>query len=228
MFGGAVPDAMLATIRLLSTLWDEEGVRCRGRPSHPRGGHAPLRRGAAAGGDRPAGSTRPIGRGELLSRIWNQPSITVTGIDYASVAAASNTLHPEVSVVISARVAPGQDARDAYEALRVHLEAHAPFGAQLEFRDVDCGQGFLSEPGWASGPARAALAEGFGVEPVDLGVGGSIPFIAELAGGFPDAAILVTAVMDPQGSPHSPNESLHLATFEHAILSEAILLADLA
>ena len=29
------------------------------------------------------------------------------------------------------------------------------------------------------------------------------------------------------GSPHSPNESLHLETFEHAILSEALLLARL-
>jgi len=38
----------------------------------------------------------------------------------------------------------------------------------------------------------------------------------------------VTAVLDPQGSPHSPNESLHLATFEHAILSEALLLVRLA
>jgi len=63
---------------------------------------------------------------------------------------------------------------------------------------------------------------------VDLGVGGSIPFIADLAQEFPDAAILVTAVLDPPGSPHSPNESLHLATFEHAILSEALLLARLA
>ncbi|MFT4110399.1 M20/M25/M40 family metallo-hydrolase [Propionicimonas sp.] len=228
MFGGAVPDAMLATIRLLSTLWDAdgsvavEGLRIR-ESATPAYDEARLREET----DLPA-STHPIGKGELLSRIWNQPSITVTGIDYASVATASNTLHPEVSVVISARVAPGQDAREAYAALRRHLEAHAPFGARLEFSDVDCGQGFLAEPGWVSGPARSALAEGFGVEPVDLGVGGSIPFIAELAREFPGAAILVTAVMDPQGSPHAPDESLHLATFEHAILSEAILLADLA
>ncbi len=44
MFGGAVPDAMMATIRLLSTLWDAEGsvaveglLGARGRaPSTPR------------------------------------------------------------------------------------------------------------------------------------------------------------------------------------------------
>ena len=227
MFGGAVPDAMLATIKLLATLWDDEGaVAVDGLASHdaptPR-----VRRGPAAGGDRPAAGNRPIGRGELLARIWNQPSITITGVDYATTAAASNTLHPEVSVVVSARVAPGQDAGEAFEALRAHLVAHAPFGAELEFDDVDCGQGFLAADGWGMELGREALAQGYGVEPVDIGVGGSIPFIADLAREFPDAAVLVTAVLDPQGSPHSPNESLHLETFQHAILAEALLLARL-
>ena len=45
----------------------------------------------------------------------------------------------------------------------------------------------------ATGPAyaaaRAAFAEAWdGVEPVDMGVGGSIPFIAAFHEAFPDAA----------------------------------------
>lgn len=228
MFGGAVPDAMLATIKLLATLWDDDGTvvvpgLARREAATPAYDERRLREET----DLPE-TTRPIGSGDLLSRIWNQPSITVTGVDYASVAAASNTLYPEVAVVVSARVAPGQDAREAFEAIRAHLEAHAPFGAQLEFSDVDCGQGFLAPEGWGTELGRAALADGYGVEPVDIGVGGSIPFISDLAQEFPDAAILVTAVLDPQGSPHSPNESLHLQTFQNAILSEALLLARLA
>ena len=132
------------------------------------------------------------------------------------------------SVVISARVAPNQAPGEAYRALRAHLLAKAPFGAELTFSEVDLGEGFLAGEGWATEQARSALREGYGVAPVDLGVGGSIPFIADLAREFPEAAILVTAVLDPQGSPHSPNESLHLETFEHAILAEALLLAGLA
>ena len=227
MFGGAVPDAMLAAIRLLDTLWDERGsvvVPGLARRDAPTPAYAEARLREET--DLPAG-TRPIGSGPLLDRLWNQPSITVTGIDFPGTDAASNTLNPEVSVVISARVAPGQDARQAYEALRAHLLQHVPFGAELEFSEVDCGQGFLASDSWGLQLGRAALAEGFGVEPVDVGVGGSIPFIAELAEEFPDAAILVTAVLDPPAAPHSPNESLHLATFEHAILSEALLLASL-
>ena len=229
MFGGAVPDAMLAAITLLATLWDETGsVVVAGLATHdaptPDGyDEARLR----AETDLPD-HARPIGTGDILARMWHQPSITVTGIDYASVDAASNTLHPEVSVVVSARVAPGQDSREAYEALRAHLLVHAPFGAELEFADVDCGQAFLATEGWGLELGRRALADGYGVEPVDQGVGGSIPFIADLAREFPDASVLLTAVLDPMGAPHSPNESLHLETFEHAILSEALLLARLA
>ncbi|WP_292833262.1 dipeptidase [Microbacterium sp.] len=228
MFGGAVPDAMMATIALLSTLWDRDGaVAVAGLTE--RDGETPtyteetLRSEAGL----PVG-VRPIGRGSILSRIWNKPSVTVTGIDAPSVKNASNTLSPQVAVVISSRVAPGQPAQEAYAALETHLRAHAPFGAQLTFSDVDCGDSFLVEPsGWAVAQARAALARGYGVDPVDIGVGGSIPFISDLVREFPEAQILVTGVEDPHARAHSPNESLHVATFRRALLSEALLLESL-
>ncbi|HAJ17415.1 MAG TPA: dipeptidase, partial [Microbacterium sp.] len=74
---------------------------------------------------------------------------------------------------------------------------------------------------------REALTEGYGVDPVDIGVGGSIPFIADLVREFPGAQILVTGVEDPHSRAHSPNESLHLETFRHALISEALLLEKL-
>jgi acetylornithine deacetylase/succinyl-diaminopimelate desuccinylase-like protein len=228
MFGGAVPDAMLATVTLLSTLWDADGAVAVPGLSE-RDAHTPdyseetLRSEAGL----PAGVS-PIGRDSILSRIWNKPSITVTGIDFPSVTNASNTLTPELSVVISARIAPGQPAREAFEAIRSHLEANAPFGARLSFRDIDCGDPFLVDTsGWAVEQARTALQDGYGVEPVDIGVGGSIPFIADLVREFEGAQILVTGVEDPHARAHSPNESLHLETFRRALISEALLLESL-
>lgn len=229
MFGGAVPDATMAAVKLLATLWDDTGaVAVHGlferHSDTPEYTEATLRDEAGL----PAG-VQPVGTGTILSRIWNKPSITITGIDATSVAAASNTLAPEISVVISARVAPGQGAREAYEAIEAHLRAHAPFGAELTFADVDCGNAFLVDTsGWAVGDAREALAEGYGVEPVDIGVGGSIPFIADLVETFPGAQILVTGVEDPHTRAHSPNESLHVDTFRSAAISEALLLAKVA
>lgn len=228
MFGGAVPDAMMATVKLLASLWDEDGaVAVAGMTERdaatPEYSEATLRDEAGL----PDGVS-PIGRGTILSRIWNKPSITVTGIDATSVAAASNTLAPEITVVVSARVAPGQPARAAYEAIEAHLRAHVPFGAHLTFSDVDLGDGFLVDTsGWAIDTVRGAMQDGYGVEPVDIGVGGSIPFIADLVREFPAAQILVTGVEDPHTRAHSPNESLHLETFTNAVVSEALLLERL-
>ncbi len=228
MFGGAVPDAMMATVKLLATLWDEDGaVSVDGLAERdaetPAYSEETLRDEAGL----PAGVS-PVGRGTILSRIWNKPSITVTGIDAPSVANASNTLTPAVSVVISARIAPGQPAREAYAAIEAHLRAHAPFGAQLTFSDQDYGDAFLVDTsGWAVATALEAMHEAYGVEPVKIGVGGSIPFIADLVREFPEAQILVTGVEDPHARAHSPNESLHLETFRNAVLAEALLLEKL-
>ncbi|HCS61330.1 MAG TPA: dipeptidase [Microbacterium sp.] len=226
MFGGAVPDAMMATVRLLSTLWDDDGaVAVEGLAQRdaatPEYSEETLREetGLLPG-------VSPVGRDSILSRIWNKPAVSIIGIDSTSVAAASNTLLPEATVVISARVAPGQSGEDAYQALEEHLRAHAPFGAELTFSDVDLGDGFLVDTsGWAVALTRQAMADGYGADPVDLGVGGSIPFIADLVREFPAAQILVTGVEDPHSRAHSPNESLHLDTFRHAVATEALMLA---
>ena len=66
-----------------------------------------------------------------------------------------------------------------------------------------------------------------GAEPVDIGVGGSIPFIAEFLDTFPDAAVLVTGVEDPDTRAHGANEGLHLAEFERVVVAEALLLHNL-
>lgn len=226
MFGGAVPDAMMATVRLLSTLWDADGaVAVDGMTEldapTPEYSEETLRDEAGL-----LPGTTPIGRDSILSRIWNKPAVTVIGIDATSVESASNTLLPEVTVVISARVAPGQSGEEAYAALERHLRAYAPFGAELTFSDADLGNGFLVDTsGWAVALARQAMTDGYGAEAVDLGVGGSIPFIADLVREFPEAQILVTGVEDPHARAHSPNESLHLETFRNAVATEALMLA---
>ncbi len=228
MFGGAVPDAMLAMIRLLATLHNDDGsVAVDGLHSHetetPEYSEDQLR---AETGLLPGVS--PIGRGTILSRIWAQPTITVTGIDAPSVANASNTLAPVISVRVSSRVAPGQAAADAFAALESHLRANSPWGAEVTITEVDKGEAFLVDTsGWAVREAKQAMADAWGCEAVETGIGGSIPFISDLVREFPKAEILVTGVEDPDSRAHSPNESLHLGVFKRAVLSQALLLARL-
>ena len=85
----------------------------------------------------------------------------------------------------------------------------------------------------ASGPAYDAARSAFttawdGTAPVDIGIGGSIPFIATFQEMFPKAAVLVTGVEDPDARAHGPNESLHLGEFARVCLAEALLLRNLA
>lgn len=228
MFGGAVPDAMLALIKLLATLHDKNGaVAVAGLTS--REGQTPayseekLRHEAGL-----LDGVSSIGTGSVLGRLWDSPAITITGIDAPSVMNASNTLSPSVTVKVSARIAPGQNPNDAFDALQSHLETHAPFGAHLEITDVDRGSPFLVDTsGWAVEIVKTAMHEAWGSKPLETGIGGSIPFISDLVEVFPAAQILVTGVEDPESRAHSPNESLHLGVFKRAILTEALLLAKL-
>jgi len=228
MYGGAVPDAMMAAIRTLDSLWNADGsVAVAGLTSReadtPAYDEARLRDEAA-----PLAGTELIGVGSILSRIWDRPAITVTGIDAPTVRNASNTLSPSVRVRVSVRVAPGQSAKAAAVKLEEHLRAHAAFGAQLEFDGWESGEAFLVDTqGWAVSDALATMEEGWGAAPVLVGVGGSIPFIAELNEVYPGAQILVTGVEDPDSRAHSPNESVHLPSFQRAILAELLLLARL-
>jgi acetylornithine deacetylase/succinyl-diaminopimelate desuccinylase-like protein len=229
MFGGAVPDAFQALVRVLDSLWDEHGslavAGLLGRVADPLDYPEDVLRADAGMLD----GVRLVGTGSLTSRLWTKPSLTVVGIDAPSVAAASNTLAGSVRVKLSMRVAPGQDTDAAFEALRGHLLAAAPYGAHVDVVPVEQGRGFA---GPTEGPvydaARWALTTAWGAAPVNMGIGGSIPFIAELAEVYPDAAVLVTGVEDPDTRAHGPDESLHLAEFERACLAETLLLATLS
>jgi acetylornithine deacetylase/succinyl-diaminopimelate desuccinylase-like protein len=228
LWGGVVPDALSVLVRLLASLHDDDGnVAVDG-----------LHEGTAADVDYPPQRVREdsgllegvseIGSGSVPQRLWARPAITIIGVDTTSIAASSNTLIPRARAKVSLRVAPGGDAREHLAALTRHLEQHAPWGAHVTVTPGDIGQPYAID---ASGPvydaARAAFRQAWGNEPVDTGVGGSIPFIAEFAAAFPSAKILVTGVEDPATQAHSINESLHLGVLERAATAEALLLANL-
>ena len=69
-----------------------------------------------------------------------------------------------------------------------------------------------------------SLAEAWGRRALDIGIGGSIPFLADFAELFPEATLLVTGMGDPSSNAHSEDESLHLGDFENACVAEALFL----
>lgn len=228
MFGGAAPDALMALMRLLATMHDADGnVAVTGLATTEAADldYDEARFRAESG---LLDGVSLIGSGSILSRLWTQPSITTIGINAPSVETASNTLLASASAKVSMRVPPSESPQKAFELLKAHLEAHAPWGARVEVELDEMGSGFAAD---AEGPvyelARAAFTDAWGTEPVDIGVGGSIPFVASFAERFPEAAILVTGVEDPDTRAHGANESLHLGEFARTCAAEAIFLARL-
>lgn len=228
VFGGAVPDALTALCRLLATLHDDAGdVAVDGLPSN-----------ASAAPDPAVGVFRSdagllegvqlIGTGSIPERLWHKPAIAVLGMDVPSTAAASNVLLPRARAKVSLRLAPGTDEHAALKLLSDHLTAHSEWGCQVEVTPGSVGGAFaLEATGDVYDKARVAFETAYGNAPVEAGIGGSIPFIAEFARTYPGATVLVTGVGDPASRWHGIDESLHLGMWERACLAEALLLESL-
>ena len=229
MWGGLVPDAVITLSRLIASLHDDDGnLLVEGLVSGPAADvDYPEERLRAESGVGPG--VQWMGSGPKVERLWTQPALSVIGLDAPKVDGSSNTLIPAARARLALRTAPGETSKNAIACLSEHLEKHVPWGAQLSIVVVDTGEPIaLDVTGPAYDSARDAFTEAWGgTEPVDMGVGGSIPFIAEFLDAMPDASVLVTGVEDPDTRAHGANEGLHLAEFEKVLVAEALMLRNL-
>jgi acetylornithine deacetylase/succinyl-diaminopimelate desuccinylase-like protein len=225
MFGGAVPDAIIPMIKVLASLHDDKGnVAVKGLSTY-KFDDLPYTDANLRADSSLLAEVSQIGEGGIMDRIWGKPALTIIGIDVPSVAMSSNTLLPTSSAKVSLRIAPGQDPDEALALLRTHIQENVPFGAVLEFGKTETGKPFLADTsGWAQELAKKSLESAFGNPMVEIGIGGSIPFIADLTEVFPNAQILVTGVEDADSRAHSPNESVHLVGLKNAMIAEALFL----
>jgi acetylornithine deacetylase/succinyl-diaminopimelate desuccinylase-like protein len=229
MLGGPVLDALTSLCRLLATLHDENGdVAVAG-----------LVQGKLAEVDFPESRFRAeagvldgvelSGGGSIGDRMWTRPAISVIALDTTRIEDAANVLVPVARAKVSLRIAPGDNPRRALDALGEHLRSHAEHGARVTVTDGSLGAPCTLDTGKpAFSAAHAAFVEAFGRPPVEVGLGGSIPFIAEFATSYPDAAVLVTGVEDPDSRAHGVDESLHLGQFRNVCFAEALFLERLA
>jgi len=226
--GGAAPDALTTLARLIATLHNEDGTV------------------AVPGLVRTEAETRMseqwwkktfgvtegvqlLGEGSIESRIWMQPSISVLALDAPPVSEAINQLIPVAKAKISMRLAPGQDAETAIAALVSFLEDNAPWGAEVTVTRGAIGDAFLLDTsGSAYDAFKEAFSEAWGVPTVEVGQGGSIPFVPAFSDRYPDAPIMLTGVADHRSQAHAPDESLDLEELRKGTLAEAIALRLLA
>jgi acetylornithine deacetylase/succinyl-diaminopimelate desuccinylase-like protein len=165
-----------------------------------------------------------------FERLWMQPAITVIGLDSHPIRGSSNQIVADASARISLRLAPGQDPRRCQRALADHLRRVAPWGLEVNIEMAE-----EAAPAWVCDPrgpafeaAEAALTSAFGVPPVYMGVGGSIPFVGPFATAFGGVPALLTGPADPTSRIHSEDESVHLDDLRKHCHAEANLLLELA
>jgi acetylornithine deacetylase/succinyl-diaminopimelate desuccinylase-like protein len=225
VYGGVVPDALTTLCRLLATLHDDQGnvaIAGLGTASAPALEYPTERLRAESG---ILDGVDWIGSGSFVERMWCKPAVSVIALDATPVDKASNTLIPVARAKISTRVAPGDDAAHALAALVAHLNDHVPWGAQLTVTGAGSAEpSVIDFSGPYAAAANAAFAEAWGVAPVFVGQGGTIPMVADFGTVFPEATILITAVGDPDSRAHGANESLHLGDFTAACLAETLML----
>lgn len=224
-FGGAIPDAITTLARLLATLHDEIGeVAVTGLVAADSTtlelSETELRSQAE-----PVAGLELLGAGSITSRLWTKPAISVLAIDAPPLSEAINQLVPMARAKVSLRIAPGDDPARAMTALVTHLEENVAWGAEVTVTPGATGEAFaLDTSGSAYDVLRQAFSEAWGADTVEMGEGGSIPFVADFAARYPNATILLTGVADPTSRAHGPNESQDLNEIRNGVLAEAIAL----
>jgi cysteinylglycine-S-conjugate dipeptidase len=229
VFGGAAPDALAALLRMITTLRDEQGnTTIRGLDNTQTWS------GAKYSPDQFRKDANVLDGVDLLGddvsdMIWARPAVTVLGIDCPPIAGCTAAIQPEARALLSLRVPPGVDARNAQDALIGHLAAVAPWHVKVDFERAFEGQPFAAS---VDGPAFAAMAESmcevYGREVTQQGDGGSIPLCNVLQETFPDAEIMLLGVEEPQCLIHAPNESVDPREIESMAVVEALFLQKYA
>lgn len=166
---------------------------------------------------------------DILRSNWYWPAYSVNAIQASTKKDCANIINDTAWCHMGIRLVPGMDAKKSLDQLKKHLVKNAPWGVKVEF------SGESASPAWttdtdapAFAAARRALEKGYGRKSIDMGCGGSIPFVGPFAKALKGAPALMIGVEDPLSNPHSENESLHLGMFKKAIASAVHLYAEIA
>lgn len=150
----------------------------------------------------------------ILNRTW-RPFLSIIGVDgIPDIANAGNVMRPYWSVKLSLRIPPTCDATEATHALKELLETNPPYGAKVTFTpDWEAVGWHAPEMAkWLEDAINQASLNFFDKPAVQMGEGGTIPFMGMLGEKFPDAQFLITGVLGPHSNAHGPNEFLHIPT----------------
>jgi acetylornithine deacetylase/succinyl-diaminopimelate desuccinylase-like protein len=237
LWGNMAPDAGTALIKLLSRVIDEDGRMKLGRQEVPAEWRAtaravPIDEQVIRDGAHLRDDVQPLPAHDRppVEWLWRQPAITVLSTTFPQANEHKNALRQRASVVLSVRLAPGQDKQQMRTLLERELLSPPMPGVHVELNERPGGaESWLYEPkGPAFEAADRAYRSAWGKPLLPVGVGGSIPFVALFGRRYGNLPLILNGVMDPQTGAHGPDESLSLSVFNKAILANVHLLYELS
>lgn len=237
LWGNMAPDVSTALFRAVAHLVDDLGRPKFGRtePSssfRESAARVPLGPEVIRGGAHlgPGIDPLPLDGRSPAEWLWRQPALTVLSTTLPRPDAHKNALRATARASLSIRIPPGKTRHDLREEIEALL-AELPFsGVAVSLSEHSQGaSSWLYEP---KGPAFAAAHRAYervwGKPLTEIGIGGSIPFVALFGRRYAHLPLILNGVMDPLTGAHGPNESLHLGVFRKAILTNVWLYAELA
>ena len=240
MWGGRVPDPILALNKILASLTDDNGnltIDGISVPEPDPQALADLARVPFDGemfrqqaGMFPEAADLVADGATVYRDTWYKPHLSINGIRGGGAKGeAGNVIMDTAWARLSIRITPGMDPEEVAAKTEAALKNRAPAGVRVTVEHEACAPAWgtsTEHPYFAA--AQQAFADGYGVEPVTIGCGASIPFVEGLStslGGIP--AILVP-VEDPDTNAHAENESVHLGDLENTAASLAAFLGILS
>jgi acetylornithine deacetylase/succinyl-diaminopimelate desuccinylase-like protein len=228
LYGGTVPNALHALVRLLSGLHGDDGrvtvegfydrVRPLDEDERREWQQLPFSEHRFRS---EAGQTELVGEEGYspLERIWARPTLEVHGIWGGYQGGGMKTVIPAVAhAKVSCRLVADQDPHEILQLLRRHIERNTPHGTSIVIETELAGAWpvLLPRDHPAVRAATAALAAAYAREPVIIRSGWSVPATEILQRHLGLPSVLLGFAL-PNENAHAPDEHFHLENFDGGI-----------
>ncbi|MCX7909819.1 MAG: dipeptidase [Ignavibacteria bacterium] len=150
----------------------------------------------------------------VLERTWARPTLEVNGIYGGYTGEGAKTIIPsEATAKISMRLVPNQKAQEITQLFVEYIREIAPPTVSIEVFPMHGGNPVITpiDTVWMR-KAKEALRNSFGVEPVFIREGGSIPICETFQRVLGASPVLIGFGL-PTDNIHSPNENFSLENF---------------
>lgn len=164
-----------------------------------------------------------------LDNCW-KANLSVTGAGgLPQYERAGNVVRPSTSLRLSMRLPPNMDAHKANKIVKDRLTTDVPHNCKVEIHGDHNGNGWcMKDPEPWLHDAMNSAAKNFydGKEYGSYGMGGSIPFLAQLGGLYPNTFIVALGLLGPQSNAHAPDECINLAYAKRLTMCMSHILVD--